>query len=324
MGTIIKKYPYGISILTFVFFISISGSASAQDKSGSNDTQLARIAVAQFVNNSGGLEAQMQRTAVMMQAQMANIAQQQMEYQKKLMPYMAELQAWQAKVAEVGEEKAGPPPKAPEFGTASSSPYTATVSDPVAGGVRDMLINALVNSGKYIVLERQELNKINWEQEFSQTERVGDSTKIPLGEIQGAELIVIGSLNTLEAKQSGGDLGGVISTLISAVPYTNETIVNEADKVSISWESAEVGMDIRIVDTKTSRIVASTAVKGSSTSGGFDISRTKYTHNAGELPLGFSVYEKTPVEDAFRKAVDAAVEFIVEKTPGSYFHNQSD
>lgn len=284
----------------------------------------ARIAVAQFVNNSGGFEAQIQRTSVQMQAQMANLAQQQMEYQKKMMPYWQEFAVWQAKVAEVGQEEAGPPPEMPEFDSVSSSPYNVTVTDPVAGGVRDMLINALVNSGKYIVLERQELNKISWEQEFSQSGHVGEETKIPLGEIEGAELIVIGSLNTLDTKQSGGNIGGLISSVTSATSYTNEPIIKEATDANITWEKALVGMDIRLVDTRTSRIVAATAVEGKATSVGFDAARTKYSYNAGDLPLGFSVYKNTPVEDAFRKAVDSAVNFILQQTPETYYHRQPE
>ncbi len=283
----------------------------------------ARVAVAQFVNNSGGLEAQMQRMSVQMQAQMANLAQEQMEYQKKMMPYWHEMMVWQAKVNEVGQEEAGPPPEPPEMDTASSSPYNVTVTDPVAGGVRDMLINALVNSGKFIVLERQELNKINWEQEFSQSGHVGEETKIPLGEIEGAELIVIGSLNTLDTKQSGGNIGGLISSIASATSYTNEPIIEEATGANITWEKALVGMDIRLVDTRTSRIVAATAVEGKATSVGFDAAKTKYSYNAGDLPLGFSVYKNTPVEDAFRKAVDAAVDFILKQTPETYYHRQA-
>ncbi len=283
----------------------------------------ARIAVAQFVNNSGGLEAQMQRMSVQMQAQMTNLAQEQMEYQKKMIPYWHEMTVWQTKVAEVGQEKAGPPPEPPELDTASSSPYNVTVTDPVAGGVRDMLINALVNSGKFIVLERQELNKINWEQEFSQSGHVGEDTKIPLGEIEGAELIVIGSLNTLDLKESGGNVGGLLSSIASATPYRNQTVVKEATNANISWEKALVGMDIRLVDTRTSRIVAATAVEGKATSVGFDAARTKYSYNAGQLPLGFSVYKNTPVEDAFRKAVDAAVNFVMQQTPETYYHRQA-
>jgi curli biogenesis system outer membrane secretion channel CsgG len=277
----------------------------------------ARIAVAQFVNNTGGWEGQMQRLQAQQQATMANLSRDSQELMQKSMEYQAALMDWQAKVDEVGRKKAGPPPKPPDMRT-TRSPYTTTISDPVAGGIRDMMIKALFNSGRFIVLERQEIEKINWEQEFSRSDSVGKRTAIPTGKIEGAELLVIGSLNTLEAEQSGGDVGGVISSVVDKVwylPYTKE--VSSAD---IKWANAKTAMEIRLVDTRTSRIVAAFTAEGTATSGGFGVSRTQYTYNAGDLPVGISAYKKTPVEDAFRKMVDAAVQFIVTKTPDNYYH----
>ncbi len=242
-----------------------------------------------------------------------------MEFQKKMIPYQQEFAAWQMRAAEVGEEVAGPPPEPPEF-TTSSSPYMATVTDPVAGGIRDMMINALFNSGRFIVLERQAIDKINWEQEFSQTPRVGGKTRIPVGQIEGAELLLIGSLNTLEAKQSGGDIGGVISSAMAIAPLLNRPYTTEATEAQVSWESAKVAMDLRLVDARTSRVVAATTVEGSARSVGVGASKTEYSYNAGELPVGFSMYHNTPVEKAFRKMVEAAVQFLVSKTPEQYYH----
>jgi curli biogenesis system outer membrane secretion channel CsgG len=279
----------------------------------------ARIAVAQFVNNSGGLEAQMQRMAAQSQALSANMTRQMMELQKKMIPYQRDLMAWQAKVQAVGEEAAGPPPEAPTF-EPTSSPYMATVSDPVAGGLRDMMINALFHSGKFIVLERQTIDHINWEQEFSHSGRVGEKVRIPMGQIEGAEVLLIGSLNTLEAKQSGGSLGGVASSAISLMPFSGVQYAKEVTEGSISWESAKVAMDLRLVDTRTSRVVAATTVDGRATSVELGASKTQYTYNAGKLPVGFSVYHNTPVEEAFREMVNAAVGFIVSQTPGHYYH----
>ena len=276
----------------------------------------ARIAVAQFVNNSGGLEAQMQRMAASAQAQMANVQREMLEFQKKMIPYQYAFMEWQTKVARVGEEKAGPPPKPPEF-SSSSSPYMATVTDPVAGGVRDMMINALFNSNRFIVLERQTIDRINWEQEFSQSGRVGEKTKVPIGQIEGAELLLIGSLTTLEAEQSGGGVGGTLSTFITSL--VNTPLANT--DVGISWKRVKAAMEIRLIDTRTSRVVAATTIEGRATDvglGGSKYSSSSY-YDAGAFPASFSAFQKTPVEEAFRKMVHAGVEFLVTKTPDNYF-----
>jgi len=281
----------------------------------------ARIVVAQFVNNTGGLESQLQRMAIQMQASMPD-TNAMMGYQEKMMNYQAELMRYQARLNEVGSKKAGPPPKAPKYPKASSSPYMKTVSDPVAGGLRDMMINALFNSKKFIVLERQNIAKVNWEQEFGHSVSVGKKTSVPIGQIEGAELLLIGSLNTLDAKQSGGNVGGVISSIISHMPFTETPYAEQATSADLSWENAKAAMDLRLVDARTSRVVAATTIEGKATSMGIGASKTKYTYNAGDLPQGFSVYQNTPIEDAFRKMVDAAVVFLITKTPKNYYHHQ--
>jgi curli biogenesis system outer membrane secretion channel CsgG len=297
----------------------IKGPSVSEAQAVSAAGPKARIAVAQFINNSGGSEAQMQRMAIQAQAQMANLSRDMMEFQKKMMPYQRDLMAWQSRVQSMGEKAAGPPPEPPAFGP-TSSPYLAGVSDPVAGGIRDMMINALFYSGKFIVLERQTIHHINWEQEFSRSGRVGEKVGIPLGEIEGAELLLIGSLNTLEAKQSGGSLGQLVSSAISMMPYPGLSNASEVTEGAVSWENAKTAMELRLVDTRTSRVVAAATVEGKATSLELGASRTKYTYNAGDLPTGFSVYHNTPVEEAFRKMVNAAVEFLVNRTPEQYYH----
>ena len=184
------------------------------------------------------------------------------------------------------------------------------------------MINALFNSKRFIVLERQNIDKINWEQEFSNSSDAGKKTSVPIGQMEGAELLLIGSLNTLDGKQSGGNLGGVVSSLVSQMWLIGTPYAEEITSADISWNNVKAAMEIRLVDARTSRVVAATTVEGKATSMGFGASKTKYTYNAGALPVGFSMYQNTPVEDAFRKMVDATVEFLISKTPERYYHIQ--
>ena len=294
------------------------GSTVSEAQAVSATGPKARIVVAQFVNNTGGWEAQMQRSSARRQAEMQNLARDSMEFQKRMIPYYQAMAEWQAKVASVGEEKAVPHPEAPEFPATSSSPYMAVVTDPIAGGLRDMMINALFNSRKFIVLERQSIDKINWEGEFYQSARVGSKTKIPVDQIEGAELLLIGSLNTLEENQSGVDVGGVVSSATSY--FFDLPFSTEATEAKLSWDNAKVGMEIRLVDCRTSRVVAATTVEGTAAKVNVGAEKTEYTFNAGTLPKGFSIYHNTPIEEAFRKMLDAAVEFLAKKTPESYCH----
>ena len=66
----------------------------------------------------------------------------------------------------------------------------------VLHGLRDMLTTALFDSGKFIVLERDNLNDAMVEQEFSQSGRVGEASKIPMGQLEGAQMLVVGAPNS--------------------------------------------------------------------------------------------------------------------------------
>jgi curli biogenesis system outer membrane secretion channel CsgG len=328
MPPFVRK-KFACSTIAFLF---LCGCASGGVKDTSSPTiseaqdisptgPKARIAVAQFVNHSGGWEAQAQRMQAQIQAQNQRDARMFQEYQRHAMAYSGALLEWHAKVNAVGLEKAGPAPKAPEF-ESTASPYMATISDPVAGAMREMMIKALFSCGKFIILERQEIDKITWEHEFSKTGSVGQKTAIPEGKIEGVELLVIGSLTALDANQSGGNVGGVMSSVISFLPFVNIPYVTETSAANVSWESAKAAMEIRLVDARTSRIVAAFTAEGTATSAGVGASRSKYTYNAGELPQGFSLYKNTPVEEAFRKMIDVAVQTLITKTPAIYYHSE--
>jgi curli biogenesis system outer membrane secretion channel CsgG len=292
-----------------------------------NDSLKIRIAVAQFRNNTGDLEANIQRISVEMQAQLLNMSQNMMDYTAQMIPYTQELMEWNQKVTLYGIDSAGPPPKAPEI-QFSSSPYLASVTDPIAGGLRDMMIGALVNSNKFVVVERQSIDKIQWEQELNRNSNIGDKTIVPYGEIEGADLLLIGSLNTLEAEHSGGNIGGLISGLFNVADQYDLIDISSNDavkilailsgsetvpEVDIKWKKAFVAMDIRLIDVKTSRIVAATTIEGKAAKGEVNLGKNTddnyYTYD--ELPSSFKFYRNTPIENAFRKMVNAAVNYLV-------------
>jgi curli biogenesis system outer membrane secretion channel CsgG len=255
------------------------------------------------------------------------MSQNMMDYSTQMIPYTQKLMEWNQKVTLYGIDSAGPPPKAPEI-QISSSPYLTTVTDPIAGGLRDMMIGALVNSNKFIVVERQSIDKIRWEQELNRNSNVGDKTIVPYGEIEGAELLLIGSLNTLEADQSGGNIGGLISGLFNVADQYDLVDLSSNDavkilatlsgsetvpEVDIKWKRAFVAMDIRLIDVETSRIVAATTIEGKATKGEVGLGQNSDDdyYASDELPSSFKYYRKTPIESAFRKMVNEAVNYLV-------------
>jgi curli biogenesis system outer membrane secretion channel CsgG len=291
------------------------GAPTAQIRAIPENGTKIRIVVGRFIKNTGP-EDQIIRD-MFADAPRELTRAEQIEYQKKLDEYTAEFLDYMTRVHEVGYDKAGPAPIEPQ------RPMGRIYTDPIAGALQDMMTNALFNSGRFRVLERQGLEQINWEQAYSQNAAVGGETSIPAGQIEGAELILMGSLNTLE-ETSGGTAGTFASDILHTtagffghgVPMLEESVGAGAE-----WETVKAAMEIRLIDARTARVVAVATVEGEATDVGGSYSRVDYTFNAGPLPQTISIYSNTPVEDAFRKMIDAVVEYILTKTPDSYYHH---
>ena len=81
----------------------------------------------------------------------------------------------------------------------------------IGDGMADMLATALFHSNKFIVLERQTLGDVLKEQDLGSAGRIKKGTEAPVGEIEGAELLITGAVTEFEGAQSGGGggLGGL-------------------------------------------------------------------------------------------------------------------
>ena len=182
-------------------------------------------------------------------------------------------------------------------------------SEGITGGIRDMLTTTLFNSNRYIVLEREAIKDVMVEQEFSASGKVGESSKIPIGQIEGAELLVVGALTGFDPGAAGG--GGF--------PIPIPVGDDDYAILRLNFRSSYISMDIRVIDVKTSRVVASVAAAGKvrkfKANVGY-LSNSRWGHV--NLPTVLSGYTNTPMEKAITKMVDAAVGSIVEKTPAVY------
>lgn len=177
----------------------------------------------------------------------------------------------------------------------------------ITAGIRDMLVTELFNSGQFIVLEREALNSVIVEQEFAQSARVGDESRIPRGELEGAELLVVGALTAFDAGLSGAAI---------PIPIPLSSNFSSFGVMSLSFKRGFAAMDLRIVDAATGRVVASNAVEGRNSSYGLKLQGV-YGSNFGYLPLPgvLGVFAKTPVEAALQKMVTAAIGQIAEQKP---------
>jgi len=186
-------------------------------------------------------------------------------------------------------------------------------SENVVGGIRDLITTALFQSNRFIVLERGTINDALVEQEFSASGKVGEASRIPIGQVEGAELLVVGALTGFDAAAAGG--GGFPIPI--PINRGRDFVV-----LDVEIRKSHVAMDLRVIDVRTGRIVSTVAVEGSARKFGAGLSGFARTRHGGmvRIPTVLRGFANTPVEKAISEMVDAAVTHVVEKTPPVYFH----
>jgi len=197
--------------------------------------------------------------------------------------------------------------------TVSDSNSPVPDANGVLSGIRDMLTTALFQSNRYIVLERATLSDALVEQEFSASGKVGETSRIPMGQVEGAELLVVGALTAFNPGIAGG-VGFPVP-----IPLNKR---GDMAILDVQMRKGYAAMDLRVIDTRTARIVASVAVEGSSYKFGAAVSGIASTRSGSvRLPVILRGFTNTPAERAISEMVDAAVANVVEKTPPVYFHD---
>jgi len=104
----------------------------------------------------------------------------------------------------------------------------------------DILITELVKSEKFIVVERDKINKILDEQKLQQTGIIDSATAVQVGKILGLNAIVTGSVSQFGVKTGG-----------------SEYILAQSKQ-----QVAECTVDIRVVDVETGQILYADSGKG--------------------------------------------------------------
>ena len=186
----------------------------------------------------------------------------------------------------------------------------AKASFEIGSGLREMMITALINSSRFSVVERQALGAVMQEQELSASGAAQVGAGGPSrGKIKTADLIVTAAVTEFEPNASGGMAGiggggGIASGVLGGL-------------LGASMNKAHMALDLRIVDTSTSEILASTRVQGQATdvAGGF----TAGFLGGWGLGGGLGAYANTPMEKAIRICIIEAVRYASQVIPASYY-----
>lgn len=173
-------------------------------------------------------------------------------------------------------------------------------------GIRDMLIDALFKTGKFIVLEKDALKDLEDEIKLSESEWTQKGKGPEKGLFEGADIIVVGTITGFEPHAEGTGGGGLVIPL----PFGGGFAVKK--------EQAYIQAIIRLIDVRTRRIINSTRVEGKA-------EKTKTGVVGGGvisgviLGGGFEKYKNTPTEQAVLIMIDNAVNEISRLVPENYF-----
>lgn len=201
--------------------------------------------------------------------------------------------------------------------------YKAAKGDLDVGvGLATMLTTELVNSGRFIVLERENLQDILSEQDLAESGRITAASGAPIGEIIGAELLVMGAVTAFEPEKMGigGALLGGATIIGSAILHAQDSNI---PIVGAAYKESYLAMDIRLVDTASGRVLSSLSVEGKAADMGggilFEVGGGKSL-----LPMVFGGWQKSSVEKAMRISIARAVEGIVANMPAEYYRHKPD
>jgi len=183
------------------------------------------------------------------------------------------------------------------YGTVQSSVAAIFGSDQDVGkGIVDLLIDRLVNDGTYRVIERQALDKIMAEQNFSNSNRADPNSAAKIGKLLGVDTIIVGDITQFGRDDHNTNVGGMGSTLGKY----------GLGGVGLRKSKAVVAVTARMVDVNTGEILASVSGTGESARSGTNLlggGGSGWSSGAGHLDMGSSNFGQTILGEAVKQAV---------------------
>lgn len=183
------------------------------------------------------------------------------------------------------------------YGTVSSSVAAIFgTNQDVGKGIVDLLIDRLVNDGTYRVIERQALNKLLAEQNFSNSNRADPASAAKIGKLLGVDTIIVGDITQFGRDDHSTNVGGVGGTLGKY----------GLGGVGVHKSKAVVAVTARMVDVDTGEILASVTGTGESSRSGTNLlggGGSGWSGGGGHLDMGSSNFGQTMLGEAVKQAV---------------------
>ena len=192
--------------------------------------------------------------------------------------------------------------------TSSSALFGSNVD--VGKGITDLLITDLVKDGSFSVIERQALDKLMAEQNFSNSNRADPASAAKLGKLLGVDEIIVGSITEFgsetQKKNIGGGGGNWGGFGLGGIGHSNS--------------KANVGVTARVVNVDTGEILAVAEGDGQSSRSSTSLlggGGNWHGFGGGNVDFGASNFQETIIGEATKTAVDHLTADLV--TNGSKF-----
>ena len=172
-------------------------------------------------------------------------------------------------------------------------------------GIEAIVTDAMNRTGRFRLVERQELDSVLREQDLVTSERVSKPSGAKTGNVLGAKYLVQVVVTDYEANVSerkGGGLGGFVSDRLPAV----------VGAVGVKSGQGRVGMNFRLIDAETSEVVYTKQIESvirerGLTFGGLAIP------DGGVLGGFFSGYARTPIGQAVIAGTNKGIYELVKR-----------
>jgi curli biogenesis system outer membrane secretion channel CsgG len=182
--------------------------------------------------------------------------------------------------------------------------------DEMAASIGEMLSTALANDEKFIVLASQEeVQELKEEIELGESGMVEEGKGPEKGLMEGADILITGAVTAFEPEAGGK--GGALSGLKNRM----------MGEVGVQTKTAEIGMDIKLIDIRTRRIIRAISLEAKSTSWGADVAGATWVEDVA-LAGALGTYSNTPMEKAIRSVLAKAVDRISKDVPEEYYRYQ--
>lgn len=168
----------------------------------------------------------------------------------------------------------------------------------VGKGIADLLVDRLVRTGVYSVIERKALDKILAEQNFSNSDRADASSAAKIGKILGVDAIIIGSITQFGRDDKSIGVGGTALGGIAG-KYGLGGVGKKSAK-------AIVQISARLINTDTAEILAVATGKGQSSRSGATLlgaGGSGWSGGGGALDMSNSNFGDTILGEAVTQAV---------------------